>query len=162
RRAEATPSRGTRRSARKKGVVHLLMQRHARCSWPIMPIRRWVLTAGALGICAMAPSPGRGATTTEDEATGYAGDSPRGLACGPSMGGRLPGGAARVRVSENEGRFMESGVTAEVAGSMERQHYDIIRCPDDECDESDGPMPDSWMAGGRIRGGYRFTHFSIE
>jgi hypothetical protein len=67
-----------------------------------------------------------------------------------------------VRVTEKDGRFFDTGLTAEFAGSLERQHYEIVKCPEDGCDAKDGPMPDSWMAGARTRGGYRWEHFGVE
>jgi hypothetical protein len=128
-------------------------------------MRRGFLVAGVLGMCAVAPSRVRGATATEVEGVGYVGEAPGGFTCGPSVRAKYAGGAARVRVSENDKRILGSGFSVEGAGSLARERYGAFECYD-SCPSvgengEETRLPDAWMGGGHLRGGYSNDNFGI-
>jgi hypothetical protein len=97
---------------------------------------------------------------------GYVGESPGGFSCGPSMRAKYAGGAARVRVAENDKRILGSGFSGELAGSVARERYEVTDCNDDCLRDPETnaptPLPEAWMGGGHLRGAYSDDHVSIS
>jgi hypothetical protein len=123
-----------------------------------MSLRRTGLTVGVLGIFAMAPTRVR-AVTTEVEAEGYKGDSVGGFACGPTMRANYGGAGARVRVVENDKRFLGQGFSGEVAGAVDHETSTVVAVP--EGDPPARPLPDSWLAGSHVRAAYSAQNFGV-
>jgi len=97
---------------------------------------------------------------------GYVGESPGGFGCGPSMRAKYAGGAARVRVAENDKRILGSGFSGELAGSIARERYEVTDCKNscarDPETNAPIPLPEAWMGGGHLRGAYSNDNVSIS
>jgi hypothetical protein len=80
------------------------------------------------------------------------------------MRARYAGGAARVRIAENDKRLLGSGYAVEAAGSLARERYEIIECNDSCQENAQGEpraLPDAWMGGGHLRAGYSNDNVGI-
>jgi hypothetical protein len=128
-----------------------------------MSWRRALLGCG--WFCLVVSAARGGAAYTEVESSAYAGTSTGGWTCGPVSQARYGGVGARVIVAEREatpehGEGFNARVNA--AGEYEHDTLKDARC-DNDCSSTSSTMPPArFMAGGAVRGGYRWQYFGAE